>query len=84
MLDLISLDLYRVFVFLTTIFRSIFDRVLSLNISPKKMKPLIKKYLLFEKQNGTEEDLKLAKERITRYVNDNDQKDADHQDDFDI
>ena len=37
------------------------------------MKFLIKKYLQFEKQYGTEDDLKLAKERITRYVTDNEE-----------
>ncbi|CAF3070586.1 unnamed protein product [Rotaria socialis] len=52
--------------------RSIFDRVLSLNIPPKKMKFLIKKYLQFEKQHGTTADVNRAKERITQYVNTND------------
>jgi len=52
--------------------RSIFDRVLSLNIPPKKMKFLIKKYLQFEKQYGTTMDINRAKERITQYVNAND------------
>ena len=42
--------------------------MLSLNIPPKKMKFLIKKYLQFEKQYGSAEDLQRAKERITRYV----------------
>jgi hypothetical protein len=32
------------------------------------MKFLIKKYLQFEKQYGSAEDLQRAKERITRYV----------------
>lgn len=53
--------------------RSIFDRILSLNIPPKKMKFLIKKYLQFEKQYGTPADVIRAKERITEYVNSNDQ-----------
>lgn len=53
-------------------FRSVFDRVLSLNIPPKKMKFLIKKYLQFEKQYGTTADVNRAKERITQYVNTND------------
>ena len=35
------------------------------------MKFIIKKYLQFENQHGTSEDLKRAKERITHYVNDN-------------
>lgn len=39
------------------------------------MKFLIKKYLQFENQHGTTEDLKRAKERITHYVNDNELKD---------
>ncbi|CAF1207825.1 unnamed protein product [Adineta steineri] len=52
--------------------RSIFDRVLSLNIPPKKMKFLIKKYLQFEKQHGTTADVNRAKERITQYVNSTD------------
>ena len=54
--------------------RSIFDRILSLNIPPKKMKFLIKKYLQFEKQHGTPADIVRAKERITEYVNSNDQQ----------
>ncbi|CAF0899094.1 unnamed protein product [Adineta ricciae] len=56
--------------------RSIFDRVLALNIPPKKMKSLIKKYLQFEKQYGTTADLNRAKERITQYVNANDDPSA--------
>ncbi|CAF0790648.1 unnamed protein product [Rotaria sordida] len=55
--------------------RSIFDRVLSLNIPPKKMKFLIKRYLQFEKQYGTTADINRAKERITQYVNTNDDDD---------
>ena len=37
------------------------------------MKFLIKKYLQFEKQYGTTVDLNRAKERITQYVNANDE-----------
>lgn len=55
-------------------FRSIFERILSLNIPPKKMKFLVKKYLQFEKQYGTAEDLQRAKERITHYVNDSESR----------
>ncbi len=36
------------------------------------MKFLIKKYLQFEKQHGTIADVNRAKERITQYVNAND------------
>ncbi len=36
------------------------------------MKFLIKKYLQFEKQYGTTLDINRAKERITQYVNTND------------
>ena len=36
------------------------------------MKFLIKKYLQFEKQHGTAADVGRAKDRITQYVNDND------------
>jgi hypothetical protein len=36
------------------------------------MKFLIKKYLQFEKQYGTTVDINRAKERITQYVNAND------------
>jgi hypothetical protein len=36
------------------------------------MKFLIKKYLQFEKQYGTPVDINRAKERITQYVNAND------------
>jgi hypothetical protein len=35
------------------------------------MKFLIKKYLQFEKQYGTTADVNRAKERITEYVNNN-------------
>ena len=35
------------------------------------MKSLIKKYLQFENQYGTADDVKRAKERITHYVHDN-------------
>jgi hypothetical protein len=38
------------------------------------MKFLIKKYLQFEKQYGTTVDINRAKERITQYVNANDDK----------
>ena len=40
------------------------------------MKSLIKKYLQFEKQYGTTADLNRAKERITKYVNANDDPSA--------
>jgi hypothetical protein len=36
------------------------------------MKFLIKKYLQFERQYGTTADINRAKERITQYVNTND------------
>jgi hypothetical protein len=36
------------------------------------MKFLIKKYLQFERQYGTTSDINRAKERITQYVNAND------------
>lgn len=64
--------------------RSIFDRVLALNIPPKKMKFLIKKYLQFEKQHGTAADLNRAKERITQYVNANDDPTGIEQADLDV
>ena len=64
--------------------RPIFDRILSLNIPPKKMKFLIKKYLQFEKQYGTSADVNRAKERITQYVNSNeDQSNIDEDNQFD-
>ena len=37
------------------------------------MKSLIKKYLQFERQYGTTSDINKAKERITQYVNTNDE-----------
>ncbi|CAF1237917.1 unnamed protein product [Didymodactylos carnosus] len=52
--------------------RTIFDRLLSLNISPKKMKFIVKKYLGFERQYGTPKDIDHAKQRVLEYVNSND------------
>jgi len=51
------------------------------------MKFLIKKYLQFEKQYGTTADINRAKERITQYVNSNDDnttKGNIEQDDLDL
>ena len=49
------------------------------------MKFLIKKYLQFEKQYGTPADINRAKERITQYVNANDDMKTNMgEDDFDV
>lgn len=47
------------------------------------MKFLIKKYLQFEKQHGTTNDINRAKQRITEYVNANDNN-IDKDDQLDI
>lgn len=52
---------------LTTI-RSLYERVISLNVSSKKMKFLFKRFLEFEKENGNEQRVEHVKEKAREYV----------------
>lgn len=48
--------------------RTTFEKVTSLNLNPKKMKALFKKWLDFEKQHGDEASLQAVKQRAVLYV----------------
>ncbi|KAG1458047.1 hypothetical protein G6F56_006482 [Rhizopus delemar] len=48
--------------------RRLFERVSSMKFSSKKMKFIFKKWLLFEKGHGSEDDVQKVKERTLAYV----------------
>ncbi|KAG2203792.1 hypothetical protein INT47_012725 [Mucor saturninus] len=48
--------------------RRLFERVASMKFSSKKMKFLFKKWIQFEKANGTEDDVQRVKEKTLAYV----------------
>jgi rRNA biogenesis protein RRP5 len=48
--------------------RSIFERVITLNLSSKKMKYFFQRYLKFEKENGTPETVDHVREAAQNYV----------------
>lgn len=59
------------FTFLLTILlhhRRLFERVASMKFSSKKMKFLFKKWIQFEKANGSEDDVQRVKEKTLAYV----------------
>ena len=49
-------------------FRQLFERVIQLKVSVKKMKFFFKKYLEFEQRHGTEESVEAVKQKATDYV----------------
>jgi len=50
------------------IIKHLFERVISLNLSAKKMNSLFKKYLLYEKKYGTPESIEHVKQKAREYV----------------
>jgi len=48
--------------------RRLFDRIISLNLSSKKMKFFFKRYLKFEKEHGDEEHVDIVKQKAKEYV----------------
>ncbi|XP_021101261.1 protein RRP5 homolog isoform X2 [Heterocephalus glaber] len=48
--------------------RDIFERVIHLNLAPKKMKFFFKRYLDYEKQHGSEKDVRAVKAKALEYV----------------
>lgn len=48
--------------------RNIFERVITLNLSSKKMKNFFKRFLQFEKQHGTEKSVAHVKQKAQEYV----------------
>ena len=50
------------------LFRRLFERILQMKWSTKKMKFFFKKYLEFEKKKGTPEGVNHVKEAAVRYV----------------
>ena len=48
--------------------RRLFDRATSLELAPKKMKFLFKKYLSFESDHGDDERVEIVKQRAMEYV----------------
>ena len=49
-------------------FRQLFEKVITMNFSPKKMKFFFKKYLDFEEKYGTEEDVSAVRQKAVEYV----------------
>ena len=48
--------------------RQIFNRIIQLGLTVKRMKFIFKKYLGFEKANGTDETVESVKEMAAKYV----------------
>uniref|UniRef100_A0A8C6W9K4 Protein RRP5 homolog n=1 Tax=Nannospalax galili TaxID=1026970 RepID=A0A8C6W9K4_NANGA len=48
--------------------RGIFERVIHLSLAPKRMKFFFKRYLDYEKQHGTEQDVQAVKAKALEYV----------------
>ena len=48
--------------------RRLFQRVTSIKFSSKKMKFIFKKWLMFEKAHGTEDDVEEVKNKAKDYV----------------
>ena len=49
-------------------YRKLFERVIHLQLSARKMKFLFKKYLDFEQKYGTEHTVKTVKRKAAEYV----------------
>ncbi|MCO5547403.1 hypothetical protein L7F22_000851 [Adiantum nelumboides] len=52
----------------SSVIRALFERVTSLELPPKKMKSLFKKYLEYEKMHGNEERVEYVKAKAMQYV----------------
>lgn len=48
--------------------RSLFDRVIHLSLSVKKIKFFFKRYLEYEKKHGTEQSVQAVKEKAMEFV----------------
>jgi len=48
--------------------RHLFNRVINLKLSSKKMKYFLKKYMAFEKENGTPETVEFVRQKANEYV----------------
>ncbi len=48
--------------------RELFDRVIHLSVSVKKIKFFFKRYLEYEKKNGTPETIQAVKQKALEYV----------------
>eukprot|EP01097_Dermamoeba_algensis_P010135 TRINITY_DN7383_c0_g1_i1.p1 TRINITY_DN7383_c0_g1~~TRINITY_DN7383_c0_g1_i1.p1 ORF type:complete len:163 (+),score=67.08 TRINITY_DN7383_c0_g1_i1:39-491(+) len=48
--------------------RNLFERLTSLNMSTKKMKFVFKKYLTWEKKNGSEAEVEKVKQKAIEYI----------------
>jgi rRNA biogenesis protein RRP5 len=48
--------------------RDVFNRIICLNLNPKKMKFIFKKYMDFEKAHGTEDLVLKVKEMALKYI----------------
>lgn len=49
-------------------FRALFDRVIHLSISAKKIKFFFKRYLEYEKKHGTAESVQAVKDKAVEFV----------------
>ena len=50
------------------IYRQLYERVIQLKVSVKKMKFFFKKYLEFEQRHGTESSVESVKRKAVEYV----------------
>ena len=63
---------YLIFVLmLNYIFRYVFNRIVGLGLTVKRMKFIFKKFLDFEKVHGGEETIEKVKEMAAKYVENN-------------
>lgn len=53
---------------LILLFRALFDRVVHLSVSVKKIKFFFKRYLDYEKKHGTPESIQAVKQKAMEYV----------------
>ena len=58
--------------------RNLYERCISLNLKPKKMKFFFKRYLEFEVGEGQDEKIEYVKEKANEYVNSVLTKDEEH------
>lgn len=53
---------------LSSLARKLYERVITLSLSAKKMKFFFKKFLEFEERHGTEEQVLSVKQKAVEYV----------------
>ena len=48
--------------------RELYDRMIGLNLQPKKMKAMFKKYMEFEEEHGDQKSIELVRKKALEYV----------------